>query len=199
MLPHPRADHQRVRGDTTISRSYRHFSAVACLRVREACGVRARMIVVLSMLVVLLVAAAAFVALRGDGPTRAGVVTVNVAELRPGHAQAVTVELPNKKGSNARVFVVRRRGHAINAFLGVSTHLGCRLLLPGDARYGQGFTTTSRRYIFEDPCGGSVYALNGDCTGGPCPRDLDRYAVEVRDDTAEVDLNDLITGAPRHS
>ena len=30
-----------------------------------------------------------------------------------------------------------------------------------------------------------MYSLHGDCTGGPCPRGLDRYAVEVRDGTAE--------------
>jgi Rieske Fe-S protein len=83
------------------------------------------------------------------------------------------------------------------AFLGVSTHLGCRLLAPGDPWYGEGFTRTSLRYLFEDPCGGSVYALNGDCTGGPCPRGLDRYGVKNVDGNAEIDLKHLMAGPPR--
>jgi nitrite reductase/ring-hydroxylating ferredoxin subunit len=166
--------------------------------LREAGLVRARLIIVLSVIVVLLVGAAAFIALWGDGPTRPGVVTVNVAHLPPGHAQAVTVQLPDKKQPTARIFLVRRRSHGIDAFLGVSTHLGCRLLLPGDPHYGNGFTVT-RQLAFEDPCGGSVFALNGECVGGPCPRGLDRYSLKVRDETVEVDLNHLIKGPPRGS
>jgi nitrite reductase/ring-hydroxylating ferredoxin subunit len=148
--------------------------------------------------VFLLVSAATFLALWGNGPrfTRSGVVTVSLAELHPGHARAVTVALPDKKHTKARVFVVRRGHNQVAAFLGVSTHLGCRLLLPGDRGYGKGFTVT-RRLAFEDPCGGSVFALNGDCVGGPCPRGLDRYSIDVRDDTASVDLNHLIKGPPR--
>jgi Rieske Fe-S protein len=147
----------------------------------------------------LLIGAAVLVALWGDGPTPPGVLSIDVAGLQPGRARAVSVELPDKKRTNARVFLVRRRGHGIDAFLAVSTHLGCRLLLPGDAHYGDGFTQTSRRYLFEDACFGSVYALNGDCTGGPCPRGLDRYAVRLVDNHAEIDLRHLIKGPPRYS
>lgn len=157
---------------------------------------RGRLLIVLSVAVVLVVGAATFLAFWGDGPTGSGVVTVTLEGLRPGQARAVTVALPDKKHTKARIFVVRRPHHQIAAFLGVSTHLGCRLLLPGDARYGEGFTV-SRRYAFEDPCGGSVFALNGDCVGGPCPRGLDRYPLDVRDGTAEVDLNHLIKGPSR--
>ncbi len=150
----------------------------------------------LSVVVVLLVGAATFRALWGNGPTRSGVVTVALAGLRPGHARAVAVTLPDKKHTKTRIFVVRRRHHQVDAFLGVSTHLGCRLLLPGDPHYGDGFTVT-RQLAFEDPCGGSLFALNGDFVGGPCPRGLDRYRLDVCDDTAEVDLNHLIKGSSR--
>ena len=43
----------------------------------------------------------------------------------------------------------------------------------------------------------ALLASTGKCTGGPCPRDLDGYAVEVRDDHAEIDLRHLITGPAR--
>jgi hypothetical protein len=55
----------------------------------------------------------------------------------------------------------------------------------------------SCRRLFEDPRAGSVYARNSDCTGGPCPRGLDCYPVEVRDDIAEANLNRFIKGPPR--
>jgi len=162
--------------------------------------VRGRLLIVLSVVVVLLVSAATFLALWGNGPhsTRSGVVTVNRAGLHPGHARAITVALSDKKHTKARIFVVRQHLNQVAVFLGVSTHLGCRLLLPGDPGYGEGFSV-SRRFMFEDPCGGSVFALNGDCVGGPCPRGLDRYPLDVRDDTAKVDLNHLIKGPPRAS
>jgi hypothetical protein len=50
---------------------------------------------------------------------------------------------------------------------------------------------------FQDPCGGSVFALDGDCIGGPCPRNLDRCRVNLRDHVAEIDVNELLKGSPR--
>jgi Rieske Fe-S protein len=166
---------------------------------RDACRMRMRVILGLVVAVVLCGGAVMFLALWDGGPSndRAGVVAVDLSDLRTGSAKAVAVSLPDMKPRRARIFLARGHSHDVRAFLGVSTHLGCRLLLPGDPGYGQGFTRSSRRYLFEDPCGGSVYALNGDCTGGPCPRALDRYLVEVRDDTVEVDLNRLIAGPSR--
>ncbi len=35
------------------------------------------------------------------------------------------------------------------------------------------------------------------CLGGPCPRGLDRYAVKVVDDTAQIDITQLMKGPPR--
>lgn len=157
---------------------------------------RGRLLVGLPIIVITVAGAATFLAPWGSGLSRGGVVTVSLTGLNPGKARAVTVSLPNKKRTTARVFLVRRRNQHVAALLGISTHLGCRLLLPGDPRYGEGFAA-SHAIVFEDPCGGSTFALNGDCIGGPCPRGLDRYAVDVHDDLAEIDLNHLIRGTPR--
>jgi Rieske Fe-S protein len=197
----------RVPTASTLAATERHplRAAVRCVaslvsRLCDNSGVRVRLLVLLTGVIVLCAGVATFLALWGSGPgIRTGVLTVNVSDLRASSARAVTVALPDKKHTKARVFLVRQRPHGVHAFLGVSTHLGCRLLLPGDPRYGVGFTRTSQQYLFEDPCGGSVYAINGDCTGGPCPRGLDRYVVQLRDDTAEIDLHRLIKGPRRYS
>jgi Rieske Fe-S protein len=57
--------------------------------------------------------------------------------------------------------------------------------------------SATRGIAFQDPCGGSVFAIDGDCIGGPCPRGLDRYPVEVHGDTAEIDVTQLVKGPPR--
>lgn len=158
---------------------------------------RIRLVLVLAVVLVAFVAAGTIIALWGGGPNREGVVTETLADLAVGHAKAITVELPDPGHTEARVFLARSTAHDVHAYLGTSTHLGCRLVLPGDERYGAGFTVTSPRYYFEDPCGGSVYSLGGRCTGGPCPRDLDGYAVDVRGDNAEIDLRTLIRGRAR--
>jgi nitrite reductase/ring-hydroxylating ferredoxin subunit len=154
---------------------------------------RVRLVLVLAVVLVAFVAVGTILALWGGGPARDGVITENVANLGPGHAEEITVELPDDHHTSARVFLARTAARDVRAYLAKSTHLGCRLLLPADAE----FTTTTRRQYFEDPCGGSVYSLGGRCTGGPCPRDLDGYAVEVRDGVAEIDLRTLIRGRVR--
>jgi Rieske Fe-S protein len=62
--------------------------------------------------------------------------------------------------------------------------------------FGQGFSGKDD-IAFEDPCGGSTFALDGRCIGGPCPRDLDRYAVKLVDHTATFDLHKLQRGPLR--
>ena len=158
---------------------------------------RVRLVLVLAMVLTALVAVGTVVALWGGGPSREGVVTESLSDLAVGHARTITVELPDDRHTEARVFLARTTHQDVHAYLAKSTHLGCRLLAPDDGHYGVGFTVTSRRFFFEDPCGGSLYSLAGECTGGPCPRNLDGYAVEVRDDHAEIDLRHLIKGSPR--
>jgi Rieske Fe-S protein len=158
---------------------------------------RVRVMLVLAVVLVAIVATATFLAMWRGGPSHPSGPAANVGDLRVGSATAIAVTLPDRRHTRARVFVARTAPRKVQAYLGVSTHLGCRLLLPGDGGYGRGFTKTSRRFFFEDPCGGSLYSLGGDCTGGPCPRGLDRYAVEVDDGIARIDVGKLITGPAR--
>jgi nitrite reductase/ring-hydroxylating ferredoxin subunit len=154
---------------------------------------RVRLVLVLAVVLVAFVAAGTVVALWGGGPGRTGVITERLADLAVGNAKEITVELPDARHTEERVFLARTADREVHAYLAKSTHLGCRLLLPADAQ----FTMTTRRTYFEDPCGGSVYSFEGRCSGGPCPRDLDHYAVEVRDDRAEIDLRHLVKGSAR--
>ncbi len=160
-------------------------------------SVRFRLVLVLAGVLVVFATVTAFLALWQGGPHREGVVTTTLTDVAVGHAKAISVELPDERHTKARLFLARTGAHDVHAYLAKSTHLGCRLLAPDDGLYGEGFTVTSRRYFFEDPCGGSLYSLTGKCTGGPCPRNLDGYAVEVRDNLAEIDLRTLIKGSPR--
>jgi Rieske Fe-S protein len=57
--------------------------------------------------------------------------------------------------------------------------------------------TSSPEVAFEDPCGGSVFALDGSWVGGPAPRALDHYPVRVVGDTAQVRVSQLIMGHTR--
>lgn len=158
---------------------------------------RIRLVLVLAMVLVAFAAVGTVLALWGGGPARAGVLTTSIADVAAGHAKAITVELPDEDHTKARVFVARPSAGDVRAYLGTSTHLGCKLLLPSDEQYGKGFAASSSRAFFEDPCGDSQYSLDGNCTSGPCPRGLDGYAVEVRDDHVDIDLRHLITGPAR--
>jgi Rieske Fe-S protein len=140
---------------------------------------------------------AAVVALSGSSGHKPGVIAVDVAALKAGQVMPVEATLPGQPKWSRRVFVVHLRGDGVDAFLARSTHLGCRLLTRGDDGFGDGLFRLDG-IAFEDPCGGSTYALDGDCIGGPCPRGLDRYSVQVRGDTAEIDLNDLLKGPARN-
>jgi cytochrome b6-f complex iron-sulfur subunit len=51
--------------------------------------------------------------------------------------------------------------------------------------------------LFECPCHGSKYRLNGEYYGGPAPRGLDRFPITVEGGKVVVDTGDLQTGPPR--
>jgi cytochrome b6-f complex iron-sulfur subunit len=63
-------------------------------------------------------------------------------------------------------------------------HLGCRV--PA--------CTTSQ--WFECPCHGSQYNRVGEKKGGPAPRGMDRFAMEAKNDTLNVDTGTIIPGPP---
>jgi Rieske Fe-S protein len=161
--------------------------------------VRGRRLIVLFAVAMMVAAVAVLSALRGDDSSSSrATTTVDVSGLSPRQVLAVDVTLPSAGHREARVFVVHPSGRPVMALLGISTHLGCRLLFRGDASFGQGFTRVDR-FAFEDPCGGSTYSLDGRCVGGPCPRDLDRYDVKVTGHEATFDLHDLMAGPVRSS
>ncbi|MGH2788566.1 MAG: ubiquinol-cytochrome c reductase iron-sulfur subunit [Actinomycetota bacterium] len=51
--------------------------------------------------------------------------------------------------------------------------------------------------LFECPCHGSKYRLNGEYYGGPAPRGLDRFPIEVSDGKVMVDTGARQDGPPR--
>jgi nitrite reductase/ring-hydroxylating ferredoxin subunit len=158
---------------------------------------RARLVLLLSAaltLVLLVLVAASFWPATGD---RASAFTVSVADLEVGSAKAIRVTLPGPRRRVERVFLTRTATKDVHAFLARSTHLGCRLWLPRDPNFGSGFTSTSPQHLIEDPCGGSTWTLNGECTAGPCPRALDWYAVTLRSDDVQIDLDHLHRGVHR--
>ena len=55
----------------------------------------------------------------------------------------------------------------------------------------------STSMLFECPCHGSKYRLNGEFHSGPAPRGLDRFPVEIVGGQVVVDTGDVQTGPPR--
>jgi cytochrome b6-f complex iron-sulfur subunit len=51
--------------------------------------------------------------------------------------------------------------------------------------------------LFECPCHGSKYRLNGEYYGGPAPRGLDRFPIEVSGGKVQVDTGARQDGPPR--
>jgi cytochrome b6-f complex iron-sulfur subunit len=64
-------------------------------------------------------------------------------------------------------------------------HLGCSVPHCG------------KSMLFECPCHGSKYRLHGEFFGGPAPRGLDRFPVEIVDGKVVVDTGALQVGPPR--
>lgn len=51
--------------------------------------------------------------------------------------------------------------------------------------------------LFECPCHGSKYRLNGEYYGGPAPRGLDRFPIALAGSSVTVDTGTVVTGPPR--
>ncbi len=123
---------------------------------------------------------------HGRPPIAARVVTVEVADLRPGEVLETRYKV--RVGNlNAPVFVVDVPHEGVLALVGRSTSGGCRVewvRAPGYRRF-----ESDPRVAFEDPCHGALYALNGDCLGGGCYRGLDRVAATRTGTELRIDLN----------
>ena len=63
-------------------------------------------------------------------------------------------------------------------------HLGCRVPSCPTSQW------------FECPCHGSQYNQAGEKKGGPAPRGMDRFAMEVSDNVLTVNTGNVIQGPP---
>jgi len=85
-------------------------------------------------------------------------------------------------------YFVMLDGGRLFAFSRRSTHLGCTVVW----RPNREFNGT--KGLFSDPCGGSLWALDGQPVFGPAPRGMDRYPVAVVNGEVSVDTRNLICG-----
>jgi menaquinol-cytochrome c reductase iron-sulfur subunit len=77
------------------------------------------------------------------------------------------------------VFVWRKTGEEVVVFSRSCTDLSC----PVTYDPGSGW--------FFCPCHGGIFDEEGRNVAGPPPRPLDRFAIRVRDDVLEIDLNSI--------
>jgi Rieske Fe-S protein len=175
--------------------------------------VRTRVLVALALSVALVAGMVLIVSLSTSGRRHdtSGLVTLDVARLHPGDVLATryTASVPpldaQRRACSLRVgqacpqaphhipvFVVDVPDEGMVALAGRSTHLGCLVRWVHAAGY-QPFEHHPQ-VTFEDPCGGSLFALNGDCLGGPCPRGLDRFSATTTGAELQINLNEVNLG-----
>jgi len=75
--------------------------------------------------------------------------------------------------------------HQMQALYRKCVHLGCSVPHCGTSM------------LFECPCHGSKYRLNGEYYGGPAPRGLDRFPLSVEGGKVVVDTGSVEEGPPR--
>ena len=83
--------------------------------------------------------------------------------------------------ANGRFYVVNLEGE-FKALYQKCPHLGCRVP----------FCESSGR--FECPCHGSAFNVKGEVLGGPSPRGMDSFALEIGEEGIVVDTGTLIRG-----
>ena len=120
------------------------------------------------------------------------IVDVDVRNVSPGTVITTRYTVAIGELHKAPVFLARQPDGRFVAFLGRSTHLGCRIVLAGTIP-----TIANDRAAFYDPCGGSVWAIDGTCLGGPAPRNLDRFPLTIVAGHAHLDLSTILPGEPR--
>jgi Rieske Fe-S protein len=93
------------------------------------------------------------------------------------------------------LFVVRT-GRGPRVLWARSPHLGCRVVPKAELEGGLRGSAPADA-AFGDRCGGSMFALDGQCVAGPCPRGLDGFEVAYREGEVYVDVSRLVHGRPR--
>jgi Rieske Fe-S protein len=156
-----------------------------------------RLLAMLAGFVVLVVAVAFVAAFRNtatdDLPST--LVRIDASSVREGDvvkaSAATDVVVAGTEYRGVDFFVVRSDG-AVHALWARSPHLGCRVKPIGEVDIPHGDNAG-----FADPCGGSLFALDGRCIDGPCPRGLDGFAIVERNGVAYADLARPVRGQPR--
>jgi cytochrome b6-f complex iron-sulfur subunit len=90
---------------------------------------------------------------------------------------------------NGRFYVVRLPSGFI-ALYRKCTHLGCVVPWQANERSEDDLASTGR---FNCPCHGSIFDRYGEVKGGPAPRPLDLFPVEVKDGEVIVDTGTVVT------
>ena len=101
-------------------------------------------------------------------------LVAKVGEIQKGKAKEITI-------SKKPVFVVNL-GDGYKVFSGVCTHLGCIV------RWEE---NKSRFYC---PCHQGIFNKQGEVTGGPPPRSLDEYQVELDNNLVFIKIEDKVEG-----
>jgi Rieske Fe-S protein len=123
------------------------------------------------------------------------VAAVDRARLHPGIVLSTDYTASIGGNPPAPVFVVDDPKGGVLALVGRSTHLGCRVAWVNRAGYER--FEQDPRVAFEDPCGGALFALDGDCIGGPCARGLTRLVTTTAGSQLHIELNRSIPGRAR--
>lgn len=89
------------------------------------------------------------------------------------------------------IHVVRLEDGSFLAHSGRSTHLGRMVVWLPDRQY------EGADGVFEEPCHGEKWTMDGTRIFGPAPRDLDRFGLRIEDDRVIVDTNDVTEGERR--
>jgi cytochrome b6-f complex iron-sulfur subunit len=100
------------------------------------------------------------------------VVAGQVGEFQPGTVSHV---------SKGRFYISRLEDGGLLALWQRCTHLGCTV--PWREDEGQ----------FHCPCHSSLFTRTGEVVGGPAPRPLDMFAIEIEDGQVVVDTGNPIT------
>lgn len=86
--------------------------------------------------------------------------------------------------SEAQAYVTKAPDEEVVALWWRCPHLGCRV--PWCESAGE----------FECPCHGSRFNRLGEYRAGPSPRGMDRFAIEVVDESVMIDTGSITPGAP---
>ena len=92
-----------------------------------------------------------------------------------------------------RIYLIRQ-GNSYHAISGVCTHLGCTIKYAPFKKERE-LTVRNKTYRsrgeFHCPCHGSLFNRVGEVEGGPAPRPMDLFPIEIRGDEVWVDTSQL--------